>query len=150
MVEENKISSMIQNPYIIGKDESIYISNVLQNFPYFQTAHILYSKSLQNAKSIRFKSQLKKTAIYSGDRNLLFNIIRQQKDSNISNIQTYRYIFFKHRSRQKKVWRTWRQRLQALGMLFWFLIPAIQFICLVLLSLARQSETSRFFQIKSI
>ena len=84
MVEENKISNMIQNLYIIGKDESIYISNVLQNFPYFQTAHILYSKSLQNAKSIRFKSQLKKTAIYSGDRNLLFNIIRQQKDSNIS------------------------------------------------------------------
>ena len=51
---------------------------------------------------------------------------------------------------QKKVWRTWRQRLRAPGMLFWFLIPAIQFICLVLLSLARQSETSRFFQIKSI
>lgn len=84
MVEENKISSMIQNPYIIGKDESIYILNVLKNFPYFQTAHILYSKSLQNTKSIRFKSQLKKTAIYSGDRNLLFNIISQQEDSNIS------------------------------------------------------------------
>jgi len=84
LVEENKISSLIQNPYIIGKDESIYILNVLQNFPYFQTAHILYSKSLQNAKSIRFKSQLKKTAIYSGDRNLLFNIINQQEDSNIS------------------------------------------------------------------
>jgi len=84
LVEENKISSMIQNPYIIGKDESIYILNVLKNFPYFQTAHILYSKSLQNTKSIRFKSQLKKTAIYSGDRNLLFNIISQQEDSNIS------------------------------------------------------------------
>ena len=84
MVKENKISSMIQNPYIIDKDESIYISNILENFPYFQTAHILYSKALQNTKSIRFKSQLKKAAIYSGDRNLLFDIISQQEDLNIS------------------------------------------------------------------
>ncbi|MBL6873937.1 MAG: hypothetical protein ISR02_00430 [Flavobacteriales bacterium] len=84
MVKENKISSMIQNPYIIDKDESVYISNILENFPYFQTAHILYSKALQNTKSIRFKSQLKKAAIYSGDRNLLFDIISQQENLNIS------------------------------------------------------------------
>ena len=75
---------MIQNPYIIDKDESIYISNILEKFPYFQTAHILYLKALQNTKSIRFKSQLKKSAIYSGDRNLLFDIINQQEDLNIS------------------------------------------------------------------
>ena len=75
---------MIQNPCIIDKDESIYISNILENFPYFQTAHILYSKALQNTKSIRFKSQLKKAAIYSGDRNILFDIISQQEDLNIS------------------------------------------------------------------
>lgn len=84
MVEGNKISSMIENPCIMHKDESIYISNILEEFPYFQTAHILYSKALQNTKSIRFKSQLKKAAIYSGDRNLLFDIISQQEDSNIS------------------------------------------------------------------
>ena len=84
MVEGNKISSMIENPYIMHKDESIYISNILEKFPYFQTAHILFSKALQNTKSIRFKSQLKKAAIYSGDRNLLFDVISQHEDSNIS------------------------------------------------------------------
>ena len=84
MVEVNKISSMIENPYTMHKDESIYISNILEKYPYFQTAQILYSKALQNTKSIRFKSQLKKAAIYSGDRNLLFDIISQQEDSNIS------------------------------------------------------------------
>ena len=84
MVEGNKISSIIENPCTMHKDESIYISNILEKFPYFQTAHILYSKALQNTKSIRFKYQLKKAAIYSGDRNLLFGIISQQKDSNIS------------------------------------------------------------------
>lgn len=84
MVEVNKISSIIENPCTMHKDESIYISNILEKFPYFQTAHILYSKALQNTKSIRFKSQLKKAAIYSGDRNLLFDIISQQEDSNFS------------------------------------------------------------------
>lgn len=99
MVKENKISSMIQNPYIIDKDESIYISNLLENFPYFQTAHILYSKALQNTKSIRFKSQLKKAAIYSGDRNLLFDIIIQQEDLNISKAN----IKHKLKKEEKKV-----------------------------------------------
>ena len=84
MVEGNKISSIIENPCTMHKDESIYISNILEKFPYFQTAHILYSKALQITKSIRFKSQLKKAAIYSGDRNLLYDIISQQEDSNIS------------------------------------------------------------------
>ena len=84
MVKENKISRMIQNPHIIDKDESIYISNILENFPYFQTAHILYSKALQKTKSLRFKSQLKKAAIYSGNRKLLFDIIGLQEGSNIS------------------------------------------------------------------
>ncbi len=79
---------MIQNPYIIDKYESIYISNILESFPYFQTAHILYSKALQNTKSIRFKSQLKKAAIYSGDRNLLFDLISHQEDLNISKATT--------------------------------------------------------------
>lgn len=88
MVEENKISSLIENPYKMHKDESIYISNIIEKFPYFQTAHILHSKALQNTKSIRFKSQLKKAAIYSGDRNLLFDIISQQEDSNISKATT--------------------------------------------------------------
>ena len=84
MVERNKISSIIENPFTMHKDESIYISNILEKFPYFQTAHILYSKALQNTKSIRFKYQLKKAAIYSGDRNLLFDIITQDEDLNIS------------------------------------------------------------------
>ncbi len=84
MVEENKISSLIENPYKMHKDESIYISNIIEKFPYFQTAHILHSKALQNTKSIRFKSQLKKAAIYSGDRNLLFDIISQEEHSNIT------------------------------------------------------------------
>ena len=84
MVEENKISSLIENPYTMHKDESIYISNIIEKFPYFQTAHILYSKALQNTKSIRFKSQLKKASINSGNRNLLFDIISQQEDLNIS------------------------------------------------------------------
>ena len=43
MVEGNKISSMIENPCIMHKDESIYISNILEDFPYFQTAIIVSS-----------------------------------------------------------------------------------------------------------
>ena len=91
---------MIENPYTMHKDESIYISNILEKYPYFQTAQILYSKALQNTKSIRFKSQLKKAAINSGNRNLLFDIISQQEDSNISKATTTQKLKIKKAKRR--------------------------------------------------
>ena len=47
-------------------------------YPYFQTAHFLYLKSLQNQEKINFNSVLEKTAIITYDRSLLMNWINNK------------------------------------------------------------------------
>ncbi|MDQ3046297.1 MAG: hypothetical protein M3R27_02030, partial [Bacteroidota bacterium] len=47
-------------------------------FPYFQTAHLLYAKSLHNQKSIHYNNQLKITAAYATDRKVLHSLITRE------------------------------------------------------------------------
>ncbi|MBL4652756.1 MAG: hypothetical protein JKY53_07800 [Flavobacteriales bacterium] len=51
------------------------IESVVGEFPYFQTARLLYLKKLHNSDDIHFENELKKTAIYAGDRKVLYYLI---------------------------------------------------------------------------
>jgi len=58
------------------KDVSLkQLDSVLENFPYFQTARMLYLKSLKLNNNFLFNSYLKTTAAYVGDRTVLFEYI---------------------------------------------------------------------------
>lgn len=51
------------------------LKDVLEQFPYFQTARMLYTKGLHSNESFLYSEELKKTAIYSGDRQVLHHLI---------------------------------------------------------------------------
>ena len=51
------------------------IESVVEEFPYFQTARLLYLKKLHNTEDIHFDKELKKTAVYAGDRKALYYLI---------------------------------------------------------------------------
>lgn len=51
------------------------IRNLLEEFPYFQTAWILYIKNLDVLKDVRFESNLKIATVYIPDRGLLKRVI---------------------------------------------------------------------------
>ena len=59
--------------------ESILLSVLLKNFPYFQTAHMLYAKSLHNTNSVHYNNQLRVTAAYATDRKVLHRLITRQE-----------------------------------------------------------------------
>jgi hypothetical protein len=48
---------------------------LIRNFPYCQTSHLLYTKSLYDKKNINFSNQLKITAAYVPDRSVLYYLI---------------------------------------------------------------------------
>jgi len=52
------------------------IKQVIEEYPYFQTAHLLYLKSLHSNDSILYSKQLKRAACYVNDRSLLFKLIK--------------------------------------------------------------------------
>jgi hypothetical protein len=51
------------------------IENVVAEFPYFQTARLLHLKKLYDTEDIHFENALKKTAVYAGNRKVLYYLI---------------------------------------------------------------------------
>ncbi len=51
------------------------IESIVSEFPYFQTARLLLLKKKCNSEDIHFSQELKKTAIYAGNRKILYYLI---------------------------------------------------------------------------
>lgn len=71
--------SYMQQPEVLSADSEALLDSLLKEYPFFQTAHMLYAKNLSNQNSIQFNNQLKVAAAYSGDRKVLYNLIKKQK-----------------------------------------------------------------------
>ncbi len=51
------------------------INEIVNTFPYFQTAHLLLLKGLRETSDVKFESQLKSSAIHIADREILYNLL---------------------------------------------------------------------------
>lgn len=71
---------IVQNPSLIDAEKIKELEAILEQYPYFQTAHFLLVKGLHNIGSIRYTGQLKTAACYAGDRTKLFHLIRKRTD----------------------------------------------------------------------
>jgi hypothetical protein len=67
--------SYMENPAKLSGDDSVLLSGLVKDFPFFQTAYLLYAKSLHNQKSIHYNNQLKVSAAYATDRKMLHKLI---------------------------------------------------------------------------
>jgi len=74
------IINKLTSPFILNVEETEEMNKLKRLYPYFQTAHILYTKGLLDSKSILFNRELKKAALYSFDRKKLFKIIVDKRD----------------------------------------------------------------------
>ncbi len=68
-------TSLINKPDAINEKQTESLSNVLEDFPYFQSARALRLKGLFNQKSFKYNYSLKTTAAYTTDRSVLFDFI---------------------------------------------------------------------------
>ena len=93
MVEKNKNKTIkfITEPHLIKDEYLNEIEKTLIKYPYFQFANLCLSLILYKKNSVRYRRQLKKTAILSLNRKVLFKYINtdyldsiKQKSSNHS------------------------------------------------------------------
>ena len=73
------------NPAKINPKHTEELEQVINTFPYFQSARVLHLKGLKNQDSFKYNQSLKNTAAYTTDRSLLFALITE---SNFHNSET--------------------------------------------------------------
>ncbi|TVZ52154.1 hypothetical protein [Dokdonia sp. Hel_I_53] len=66
---------LLENPQHIENSHTSQIKEVIEAFPFFQSAHALHLKCLKNEGSFSYNNALKKTAAHTVDRAVLFDFI---------------------------------------------------------------------------
>jgi hypothetical protein len=75
-MNKNDFLSLIGSKNPIDKQVLAEINELVYIFPYFQTAHLLLLKGLQDNSDIRFDNQLRNSAIHIADREVLYNLLK--------------------------------------------------------------------------
>jgi hypothetical protein len=68
--------NMIEDTLPISRQMLGEVYELIDIFPYFQSAHLLLLKGLQNNADVKFESQLRKSAMHVGDRAVLYWLLR--------------------------------------------------------------------------
>lgn len=69
---------LLDNPNSISPTQITELSSILKVYPYFQSARSVYVKGLQKHDNIKYNGSLKKTAAYTTDRTVLFDLITSE------------------------------------------------------------------------
>ena len=71
----DKYIHILKNTDEIINQNALDFKGILDEYPYFQSARALYLKALKKQESFKYNFELKKTAAYTTDRNILFDFI---------------------------------------------------------------------------
>lgn len=75
-MNKNDFLSLIGSNNPVDRQMLSEISELINIFPYFQTAHLLLLKGLKDNSDIRFENQLRNSAIHVADREVLYNLLK--------------------------------------------------------------------------
>jgi hypothetical protein len=70
-----KFISILKNSATLQQEETHALKNLIEKYPYFQSARCLYLKGLKSQDSFKYNNELKVTAAYTTDRTILFDFI---------------------------------------------------------------------------
>ena len=82
-MQANEFINYIKNPNSLEKDSVKDLQKLVNDFPYFQSAHLLLSLASKKWDASVYQKSLKKTAIVVTNRSHLFNLIQKIDISNI-------------------------------------------------------------------
>ena len=68
----------IQEPFQLNAESATVLDALVKEFPYCQTAELLFTKNLHNLNDTRYNSQLKIAAAYAGDRRMLYELMKKK------------------------------------------------------------------------
>ncbi len=78
-MNSSTLHSILENPSSAGKHER-ELSSTLKDYPWFSAAHILLAKGMHQNASVHYDDQLHLSAVYAGERKVLFDLIMKAID----------------------------------------------------------------------
>lgn len=74
-MDQDTFYRFLDHPDQLENQSLLQIAHLVEEYPYFQAAQMLYTKNLKNVASARFNDQLKLTAAYMTDRGVLYDLL---------------------------------------------------------------------------
>lgn len=78
MLKEEFIHT-VKNPQVLNENQIHALESIVLQYPFFETAHLLYVKGLQKQNSLSFSKQLRKTAIIANSRIVLHELLHKKE-----------------------------------------------------------------------
>ncbi len=76
-----QFTQLLAQPLLVDEKHIAELQEIVQVYPYFQSAHLLYTKALNNANHFNYYNTLKKTAVIAGDRRVLYELIKLKNET---------------------------------------------------------------------
>jgi hypothetical protein len=73
---------LLENPTTVDVAQTEQLDEIINEYPYFQSARVIQLKALNASNSFKYNNALKKTAAYTIDRSVLFDFITSQNFGN--------------------------------------------------------------------
>ncbi len=74
--------NILEHPEGINQVQTNGLKEIINEYPYFQSARVLYLKGLKNEGSYQYNKELKITAAHTTDRSILFDFITSETYNN--------------------------------------------------------------------
>jgi hypothetical protein len=80
-MNRNDFLNMIEDTVPVSRQMIGEVYDLIDIFPYFQSAHMLLLKGLYNNDDVKFENQLRLSAIHVGDREVLYWLLKSKASS---------------------------------------------------------------------
>jgi len=80
-MNRNDFVNMIEDTMPVNRQMMAEVYELIDIFPYFQSAHMLLLKGLQNNADVKFENQLRNSAIQVADREVLYYLLKKKPQS---------------------------------------------------------------------
>lgn len=77
-MQPSEFISLVSKPEKLNAENLQDIENIREKFPWFASSHVLLAKTHKNENRFSYQSLLKKAALYSTDREVLYNFMQTE------------------------------------------------------------------------
>jgi tetratricopeptide (TPR) repeat protein len=85
---ERMLMDYIRHPDTLGRESLFTLHAIVEQYPYFSTARLLYLRNLYQLHDSRFGDELRKAALFVPDRNALYLLVEGDEKKDVDTVAT--------------------------------------------------------------